>query len=294
MAGPLTRRPFGPFPGGVIDRADASLPSATVGTLKRARGVTYSGAGRISARGATRVLLTLKDDAGTPATVTSVLGVWQFADRALAVAHSSVTNKVYVYVLASTLDGWYNAAGALQSTLLPQPAAVLWTSVTTAPDVTATEGLGVAYFAHTEGASSAALTFPMKSLTLPSTVATMTSDLDVSGAAEDLYALGCIAFQQHLWIWGVGSGTTPANHYRPELARFSQPSFVTPFLPSDSITLGDRVRSEREKIIGAARRGRIALPRLPGGPDARHRVRAHELVQGAARQVVRIRGARRQ
>jgi hypothetical protein len=252
MAGRLTPRPLGPFPGGVLDRANAVLSAVTAGKLKRARGVVYSGGGRLAARNGDRVLLTLKDDQGTPATVTAVLGVWQFADRALAVAHSTVTNKVYIYVLAATMDGWYNAVGALQATTSPQPVGALWTSVTTVPDVTVTEGLGVAYIAHTDGASSAALSFAMKSLTLPGTIATVTSDLDSSAGAEDLYALGCIAFQQHLWIWGVGSGTTPANHYRPELARFCQPNFTLPFSPADSITLGDRVRSDREKIVGGA------------------------------------------
>lgn len=239
--------------------------------MKRARGVRYTGAGRLATRDGSRVLLTLKDDQGTPANVTAVLGVWQFADRALAIAHSSVTSKVYVYVLASTLDGWYNAVGALQATTSPQPISALWTSVTTAPDVTVAEGLGVAYIAHTEGASSAALSFATKSLTLPATIATVTSDLDGAAGAEDLYALGCISFQQHLWIWGVGSGTTPANQYRPELARFSGPNFTLPFSSSDSLTLGDRVRSEREKIVAGAVAGRAlflgspaALTRITG------------------------------
>lgn len=250
MAGTMTPRPLGPFPGGVLDRANAALAPAVAGTMKRARGVRYRGKGQLVARGGSRVLLTLKDDGGTPATVTSVVGVWQFADRALAVAHSTATSKVYVYVLASTLDSWYNAAGALQSNAAPEPVGVLWTPVTTAPDVTATEGLGVAYFAHTEAASSATLSFKGRSLTLPGTLADQTSDLNGDASAEDLYPVGCVAFQQHLWIWGVGSGTTAADHYRPELARYSQPNFTFPFLAPDSITLGDRVRSEREKIVG--------------------------------------------
>jgi hypothetical protein len=93
-----------------------------------------------------------------------------FADRALAVAHSTVTNKVYLYVLPSTLDGWYNAAGALQATLIPQPVGVLWTAVATAPDVTIAELLGVAYIAHTEAATAAALSFATKTFALPGTI----------------------------------------------------------------------------------------------------------------------------
>jgi hypothetical protein len=85
-------------------------------------------------------------------------------------------------------------------------------------------------------------------LRFPARSATLSSDLDSSGGAEDLYALGTIAFQQHLWIIGVGRGAAAANHYRPELARYSNPSSAV-FSPADSLTLGNRVRSEREKII---------------------------------------------
>jgi hypothetical protein len=340
MAGPLTRRPLGPFSRGVIDRADASLGSAVAGVLKRARGVLYSGAGQLSARSGSRVVLTLQDDQGSPATVTSVIGVWQFADRALAMAHSTVTNKIYLYVLSSTLDGWYNSAGVLQATASPQPIASVWQSTATAPDVFLAEGLGVAYIAHAAAADKTSLAFSMRqydpnavatsitsitrvgatatvttaaahklatgdkvtiagavqpeyngtySVTVtgdttytytvsgtPATPATGTitqlayitnvvSDLDVSGTAEPLYALGCIAFQQHLWIWGVGSGSTAANHFRPELARFSGPSFSLPFASSDSLTVGNRVRSDREKIVGAAVAGSALFLGSPFG-----------------------------
>lgn len=251
MAGRLTPRPLGPPTRGVIDQANAAHLASTAGAVKRARGVRYAGAGKLVTVGGTRVLLTLQDDQGSPVTVTSVLAVKPFTDRTLAVAHSTNTNKVYLYVLPATMDGWYNAAGVLQATLLPEPVGVLWTSVTTAPDVTIAELLGVAYIAHTEGASSTVLGFPTKTFALPATIATLTSDLDGAGGAEDLYALGTIAFQQHLWIWGVGSGTLAVNHYRPELARYSNPSSAT-FSSADSITLGNRVRSEREKIVGAA------------------------------------------
>jgi hypothetical protein len=90
------------------------------------------------------------------------------------------------------------------------------------------EGLGVAYIAHATGADASSLSFPLKQFTDSTrAIATVTSDIDASGGAESIYALGCVSFQQHLWIWGFGSGTTATNAYRPELARFSQPNFAT-------------------------------------------------------------------
>lgn len=60
---------------------------------------------------------------------------------------------------------------------------------------------------------------------------------------------GVTAFQQACWGFGYGAGTEPGyTSYRPELARFSPPSFA-PFQIEDSLTIGDRVRSARERII---------------------------------------------
>lgn len=256
MASTLLTRRFGPFTKGVIETGNPSL--ALDGALRSAAGVTYAGAGKLATRSGATLALTLKDDAGTPADVTSVRAIVPFGDGALAVAHSTVTDKVYLYRLTAALDDWYDATGALQGTASPEPVAVLWTSVTTAPDVLIAEGLGVAYLAHTEPVVGSTLTFPSKSFTPPGTVATLTSNLDGSGGAEDLYFAGVLSFQQHLWAWGFGSGTTGATGYRPELARYSQPNFATSpalFLTADSITLGARVRSEREKIVGGGLAG---------------------------------------
>jgi hypothetical protein len=129
---------------------------------------------------------------------------------------------------------------------------------------------GLAYIAHCTAADNTTLAFPAKKYTVPGTIETITADLDGDSAAEDLYFLGVIAFNQHLWGWGVGSGTTPATHYRPELLRFSQP-FFGDFVAADSITVGDRTRSQREKVVGAAVAGEalfigspFALTRITG------------------------------
>lgn len=248
MAGLLTPKPFGPFQR-VIDTANPSMD--LTGALKAATGIRLQGAGKITMAPGTTVSLTLKDDAGTPASVTSVCAVVPFADGALAVAHSTSTNKAYLYRLLATMDGWIDASGTTHANdLTPQPMAVLWSSMTTPPDVTIAEGLGVAYIAHTVAADSSTLAWPTKTFTDSTrAVATYQGDLDGTGA-KDIYALGCISFQQHLWYWGFGAGNTAATGFRPELARFSTPSFGTPS-SSDSLTLGDRVRSQREKIVGA-------------------------------------------
>src|SRR5690349_14335272 len=164
---PLTQAAFGPFQSGVLDTANPSQPLA--GILKSALGVRYTGGGKLATRDGSRVVLTLKDDQGSPADVTSVIALAPFSDSALAVAHSTVTSKVYLYRLASTMDDWYDATGALQGTTSPHPVGVLWTSVTTAPDVTIAEGLGVAYLAHSEPVVGSTLTFATRSFTAPGT-----------------------------------------------------------------------------------------------------------------------------
>jgi hypothetical protein len=240
-AGPLTK--------GLLDTV--TLGADLSGACRYLRNAIYTGGSQLGVRPGTALALTLKDDAGTPAAITSVCAIVPFADGALAVGHSTATLKVYLYRLTATMDGWYNAAGVLQSTLFPEPVGALWTGAATAPDVLVTEGLGTAYIANTGAADDSGLYYPTKSYTIPATIATMTADLDNSGGAEDLYFSGVVAFKQHLWAWGFGAGTTVGTTtYRPELARFSAPNFGA-FSAADSITLGDRVRSVRERIIGA-------------------------------------------
>lgn len=315
---PLSQTSFGPFVR-VIDSANPSLDFRT--TLRTAKGVIYSGGTKLSVRPGSAVALTLQDDQATPADVDSVCVIAQFADYALAVGYSSSQSDVYLYRLSPTMDGWYNAAGALQATASPEPVAVLWTGVTVAPDVAVAEGLGTAYIAHTGAADDSGLYYPTKTyevspatrsvtgITRAGTTATATTaaahalvtgdrvtvsgatqteynitatvtvtgtttfTYEVSGApatpatgtilyaapvrklqnaaGDDMYFSGVVSFQQHLWGWGYGAGSTVGTtSYRPELARFSAINFGA-FAASDSITLGDRVRSVRERIVGA-------------------------------------------
>lgn len=243
---PLSTKAFLPF-NGVIDSANSSLD--LTGKARAAQGFNLVGADKLITRSGTSVALTLKDDAGTPASVTSVCGIWQFKDRAIAISHSTSTNKAYLHVLAADLSGWYNTAGALQSNTTPQPAGVLWTSITTSPDVSIAEGLGTLYVAHSSGVDSTSLNFATRTWdgTYPVVVNDFAADLD-GGGSKSIYANGVVAYQNHLFFYGFGTGNAVGTAYRPELARFSTPSFGTP-AASDSLTLGNRVRSEREHII---------------------------------------------
>jgi hypothetical protein len=245
----LQTAPFLPLTKGIVDSANSSLEMT--GAVRSMAGFNLSALGKLITRAGDSVVLTLKDDAGSPANVTSVCGVWQFKDRAIAIAHSTVTNKCYLYVLKSDLSDWYNGTtGALTGNTSPQPAAVIWSSITVSPDVFVAEGLGTLYIAHAQGNDANNLNFATRSWSgaFAVALADLTADLDGAAGAETLYFNGVIAFQNHLWAWGFGSGTTATTGYDPSKARFSLINFGN-FAAADSVTLGNRVKSDRERII---------------------------------------------
>lgn len=256
----LDTLPFLPLVKGVWDSGNPSV--GLTGAVRAMKGFNIIGANKLTTRGGNAVSLTLKDDAGTPADVTSVCGVWQYLDKAVAVGHSTVTDKAYLYLLSADLTDWYDGtAGSLQGTTSPEPAVVIWSSISTAPDVFVSEGLGFLYIAHSQGIDSSALNFPTKQWdgTYPVALTNLKgSGTGGTAGTDDIYANGCIAYQDHLWIWGYGSGNTVADAYRPELARFSQPDFAA-LQSSDSLTLGNRVRSDREKIISGGLAGNALI-----------------------------------
>ena len=248
----LTTIALGPF-SGAVDSLNPSNPQP--GKLRNARNLVLSGLGKLSVRPGTLTALTLQDDAAHAA-VTSVLHVGAFADGAVAVAHSTVTNKVYLYRLPATMDGWYDATGALQSTLTPQPCAVLWTAVTVPPDVWIAEGLGVLYAATTSAIDATGLYFRTQQVSFSSAGVPTVQDLPANGSGGSVgpdfaYFTVVCAFHQHLWGFGYGSGNTPGyTSFRPELGKFSQPSFGA-LQTADSIVIGDKVRALRERPVGA-------------------------------------------
>jgi hypothetical protein len=233
---------FGPFSRGVVDGVNTALE--TKGALRFARNARFDGVGRLLARPGTQLAMTLKDDGGVPANVTSVLAIVPFADGALAIAHSTVTSNFYLYRFDADLSGWYNAAGVFQANLNASPIGVLWASALSAP-VFIAEGLGEAFIAHSNAGSS----FRTKRYSVAGGILNLDADLRGAGV-EATYFRGLVSFQQHLWGWGYGS---EIDRDRPELARFGLAIFGTSaggyFAASDSITVGHRVRSYRERIV---------------------------------------------
>jgi hypothetical protein len=266
---------FGPFGKGAISSANALL--ALTGSLKSAKNLAVQGVNQVLVRRGSAPVMAFKDDAGTPAAVTSIRAIQPFKDRALVIAHSTATNKVYYYIVKSDFSGWYASNDTLTSTTTATPTGVLWTSITTAPDVSVAEGLGMAFVAHSSAADSAGLNWPTYRIVFASAAwgaQTLQSDLNADASAETLYFSGVISFQQTLWGWGFGSGTsasgtlpTTAPAYDPSKLRFSGIIFTNSdgttlrdfFSASDSLTEGDRVQSEREKIIAGAVAGNAGL-----------------------------------
>lgn len=265
---PLTRVSWGPFTSGAIDSANPLLNLR--GALVRARNLYVEGASRVRLRGGSTVAMTFQDDSVTPADVTSIREIAPFGDRAIVVAHSTTTDKVYAYIVESDFTGWYDSSDTLTSDATASPTVTLWSSITAAPDVDVAEGLGVAYIANKEAADATNLNWPTRTITLVAgtwTAADLTSDLDGDSSAEALYFAGVVSYQQHLWGYGFGAGTTAANGFRPELARFSQAIFDSTgglFQTSDSLTLGDKVRSLRERIIAHGLSGNALFLLSPG------------------------------
>ena len=243
---------FSPITRGVIDGANPRAELA--GSAKYVRNAVYRGAYKLIARPGTQVALTLKDDQGSPANVTSVVALCHFGDGCLAVAHSTVTSKFYLYWLTDGLDNWYNLSKVLQNTLTPAPVGVLWSGIATPEKVLIAEGLGVAYIAHND----ASTVFKTRKFDTtagpPATLTDFQADLRGSGL-EDTYFRGVVSFQQHLWGWGYGSQAGGDND-RPELLRFGQPFFAA-MKQGDSFAVGHRVRSQRERVIGGIVAGEV-------------------------------------
>ncbi|HYL22501.1 MAG TPA: hypothetical protein VEU74_12120 [Gemmatimonadales bacterium] len=268
---PLPTKNLGPFLGGVVDTANPLIvEGAGRGSypglggkpvVRRARNCVLDGLGRLIARGGTQVALTLLDDQGSPAAVTSVVALQQFADGALAVGHSTITSKFYLYWLKADLTDWYNSSKALQGTNQPKPVAVLWTGAATPSPVLIAEGLNIAYIAH----NNPGLTFntmQFDTTQSPAVLSAFQANLRGSGL-ENTYFVGVVSFQQHLWGWGFGS-LAAGDSNRPELLRFSTP-FFAPMSAPDNFAVGHRVRSARETVVAAVVSGSTLYVGTPFG-----------------------------
>jgi hypothetical protein len=249
----LDVRRFGPFSKGAVDAANEVLD--LTGAVKYARNCVMDGIGRLKVRPGTALAMTLLDDDGTPDPVTSVVALVEFGDGALAVAHSTVTDKFYLYRFNAGLTGWFNAAGVLQSNTNAEPVGVLWSSATDPAKVLIAEGLGEAYIAHNNPGS----TFQSRKYTVAGGIVNLQADLRGSGL-ENTYFRGFVSFQQHLWGWGYGSQAA-ADNDRPELLRFGFPNFATSaggyFAVNDNLTVGHRVRTTSERVVAGVVAGQV-------------------------------------
>jgi hypothetical protein len=94
-----------------------------------------------------------------------------------------------------------------------------------------------------------------------------------AAGADTAYFTAIASFHQHLWGVGYGVGAVAGyTSFRPELARFSQPSFGA-LQTADSIVIGDRVRAIRERALGLCVAGNALFPRREQGTLSRHRLR---------------------
>lgn len=253
---PLQLASFGPFTKGVVDAANPSL--ALTGAMRSCQNTVLTGINRLSVRPGAVVAMTCVDDQGTPANVTSIRHVGPFGDGAVIVAYSSTTQKVYLYRTDANFTGYYApTSGTFTTSSTAHPVAVVWSGVTVTPDVCVTEGLGTCYIAHTVASDASGLYWPTRTYTdfSASVSSVAASGTDGSSAGSDTaYFNGVIAFQQALFGWGYGSGTTASTAFRPEMIRFSPPSFGN-LQVADALTLGDKVRSLAERVIGAGLAG---------------------------------------
>lgn len=254
---PLQYYSFGPFVKGVSDTRNTSLDNS--GFLRVGRHLYYDGVGKLKATSGTTTAITLMDDQGSPAEVTSVLEVVQWGSGVLAVAHSTVTDDVYLYRLDDELTGYYDLAGSFTASATALPlGTVLWSGMADPPVVTVAEMNGEAHIAVTNAASASALSYATRVFT-GSAINDLTADIDGSAGAETIYALGVFSFQSHRWMWGFDSGTSAATAYRPDLLRFGGPiggGFAAS--GNGSIAIGHKSRAAREAIVGVCVAGEVA------------------------------------
>lgn len=274
--------PWGPPSGGVVDTANAS--DDLTHALRLSQYLKYTGANRYTVSNGIMPQMTLMDDQATAAPVTSVIHVGVFFDGAVALAHSTITQKVYLYVFPADLSGYVAWNGTPQANqIVAYPVYIVWgpgaddhsktTAVPTQPDVFVTELLGQLFIANTQAQDQNGLYYPTrlwnKAGSSPYTSSSQTAlaylpsllcnGVNTGNGTDVAYFLGVIAFQQALWGWGYADGasagfSTGAGSglaFDPSLLRFSPPFNPQGMQAVDSFTIGNRLRSQRERIIGA-------------------------------------------
>lgn len=255
----LDMRSIGPFLG-VQDGRNPTLDA--FGILRHARHAALSGFNELIATPGSNVAMRLLDNQVTPAECTTTIYVGQFKDRVLALAHSSVTEQVYAYILAPDLSGWYDEDDNFTADTDAEPITdLVWDNIADPPYVTVAEILGVAYIAHTGACDATAFYYATRDLQFAAGVQWNIVDV-VDGDTNPCYFLGVVAFQQHLFGWGFDFGTDPETSYRPELIRFGGPNGGA-ISAGSSFTVGHRVRSVRESVVNMTVAGEVCYVGTP-------------------------------
>ncbi len=168
------------------------------------------------------------------------------------------------------------------------------------PIIWAAESSGMVFFAHSESNVSlrAATVYytPGALDTDAGTLTTLTADLDISGAAENLKFAGVMAAGAFLFGWGFGNGTTPNE---PAMLRVSYPGKPLTWPVGSFVIIG----GDTEPILGMATASDEGVPVIakanetyvlegaspatwqPRLLDPHHGIRAPHLITGWAGRV---------
>lgn len=206
--------PIPPWLGGVVEETDPKLLKP--GSIADGENFVPQRAPRLAVRGGSRIMLTLSDDAGTPAELSHVLGcVPKPATGAVLIGWSAGTTKHYAYSVTSDM-AFAGASQALSRTAFPAS----WNRATPARPVVATlfeklfvADATVAYAARNPLAVVDILTPP--GITVPTF-----AFVPGGAAAGGLFAYCCEEYNNVLFIAGYGDEETGTGD-DPALVRHS-------------------------------------------------------------------------
>ncbi len=187
--------------------------------------------GRFALRAPLAETVQLMDDAGSPAAVTSILAIEYHVANCYVVAHSTATEKTYLYKLK--LNG-----NALDDAATEAPIATIWTGAGV-PRVTMTSFEGGSATAPKQRLYFADSTSTYAARYWDSTSSAMADveeDFDDDGSKEDLAFPLIFEYNDHLF----GTDFRQSSVYQLGLLRFSQPGLI----PADEPGVTNNVQRE--------------------------------------------------
>ena len=258
---PKCSRPgsWGPFLKGVIEGQNPHLD--TDGSLRWARNAYMNGLGQLVARPGTELAFTLLDETDVP--VTSVVAITNFSEGALAVGHSTITDKFYLYRFNADMDTWFDAGSLAHVTSDAEPVAELWSAAPDPEKVSIAEGLGEAFIAHGNAGSA----FRSKRYSVAGGLADLEAALRPPTGIEPTYFRGLAASTATSPGAGAMARRRRARTIGPSSSasgcRSSRTSGGGYFAAADSLTVGHNVRSFRERVVAAVVCGEVLYVGTP-------------------------------